>query len=225
MAEFQESHPPCESLIEEPLPEESMTPPLLPLALVIAIGWPGAGPIQAPSVPQEVRDLEGNYTGKWTMYGIDPKGEVVKRATWTDTLKAAGATVTGDRAFVTWSCEQVFDGGRPPRTSEGKEGFFLKKDGTVGESYLETFGQTTRLVKLSRTSWSYATKAAPQELAALGFPKGAIGEHVTVKMVSKDDGTETHHITRVTTVTWADKGGKERLTHFVSLNGYHQRGK
>jgi hypothetical protein len=225
MAEFQESHPPCEFLIEEPLPEESMTPTLLPLALVIAIGWPGTDTIQVQAVPQEVRDLEGNYTGKWTMYGIDPKGEVVKRAAWTDSLKAMGATVKADRAFVTWRCEQVFDGGRPPRKSEGKEGFFLKKDGTVGESYLETFGQTTRLVKLSPTSWSYATTASPQELTALGFPKGASGEHVTVKMVSKDDGTETHRITRVSTVTWTDMTGKERVTHFVSLNGYHKRDK
>jgi hypothetical protein len=226
MAEFQESHPPCESLIEEPLPEESMTPTLLPLALVIAIGWPGTDTIQVQAVPKEVRDLEGNYTGKWTMYGIDPKGEVVKRATWTDTLKATSAEVKEDQAFVTWKCEQTFDGAKgPPRKSEGKEGFFLKKDGTVGDNFLEMFGQTTRLAKLSPTSWSYATTAAPQELAALGFPKGASGEHVTVKMVSKDDGTETHHITRVTTVTWADKGGKERVTHFVSLNGYHKRGK
>ena len=139
-----------------------MTATFLPLALAIAVGWPGGGPIQAPAVPKEVRDLEGNYTGTWTMYGIDQKGEVVKRASWTDTLKATGATVKGDRAFVTWSCEQVFDGGRPPRKSEGKEGFFIKKDGAVGESYLETFGQTTRLTKLSPTSWSYATTAQPR---------------------------------------------------------------
>jgi len=193
--------------------------------MVFAIGLPGTSAIQTPAVPKEVRELEGNYSGKWTMYGIDPKGEVVKRAAWTDTLKATGATVKEDRAFVTWSCEQVFDGGRPPRKSEGKEGFFLKKDGTVGDSYLETFGQTTRIVKLSPTSWSYATAAAPQELAALGFPKGAVGEHVTVKMVTKENGVETHNITRVSTVTWTDQAGKERVTHFVSLNGYHKRDK
>ena len=95
----------------------------------------------------------------------------------------------------------------------------------MGESYLETFGQTTRLTKLSPTSWSYATTAPAQELAALGFPKGAVGEHVTVKMISKESGVETHHITRVTTVTWSDQAGKEHVTHFVSLNGYHKRGK
>ena len=87
------------------------------------------------------------------------------------------------------------------------------------------FGQTTRVQKLSNNAWSYATPAAPQELAALGFPKGATGEHVVVKMVTNEKGVETHHITRVTTVTWTDKDGKDRVTPFVSMKGYHKREK
>ena len=53
----------------------------------------GAEPKADP--PKEVRALEGTYTGTWTMYGIDEKGEVVKRMSWTDTLKASGAEVKG----------------------------------------------------------------------------------------------------------------------------------
>ena len=199
---------------------------LAPLVVAIALGGLGAASDQPTAIPKEVRDLEGNYTGAWTMYGIDANGEVVKRMTWTDTLKATGAEAKGDRAFVSWACEQVFDGAKgPPRRSAGKEGFFLTKDGSLGDNYLEMFGQTTRVMKLSPKSWSYATTAAPQELAALGFPKGAAGEHVTVKMVATEKGVETHHITRLTAVTWTDKDGRERVTQFVSMKGYHKRDK
>ncbi len=199
---------------------------LVPFCLVAAAILPVAAAEPKADPPKEVRALEGTYTGAWTMYGIDEKGEVVKRTTWTDTLKATGAEVKGDRAFVTWTCEQVFDGAKgPPRKSEGKEGFFLNKDGTVGENYLEMFGQTTRVLKLSDNAWGYATTAAPQELTALGFPKGATGEHVLVKMVTNEKGVETHHITRVTTATWMEKDGKDRVTQFVSMKGYHKREK
>ena len=112
-----------------------------------------------------------------------------------------------------------------PRKTEGKEGFFLNKDGAVGDSFLEMFGQTTRITKLSNAAWSYATAAVPQELSALGFPKGATGEHVTVKMVTNDKGVESHHVTRVSVVAWTDKDGKERVTQFVSLKGSHKRDK
>ena len=108
---------------------------LIPIALT-----PGACQAQPTEIPKEVRALEGTYTGAWTMYGIDEKGDVVKRTTWTDTLKAGSAEVKDGRAFVAWSCEQVFDGGKgPTRKSEGKEGFFLKRDGTLDQLYLRWF--------------------------------------------------------------------------------------
>ena len=47
----------------------------------------------APEVPKEVQALEGTYTGSWTMYGIDEKGDVVKRMAWTDTMTASGSEV------------------------------------------------------------------------------------------------------------------------------------
>ncbi len=36
-------------------------------------------------------------------------------------------------------------------------------------------------------------------------------------------GAETHWISRLTTVSWKDKAGKERWLQFVSLQGYHKR--
>src|SRR4051812_34286862 len=54
-------------------------------------------PRAKPDIPKEVRALAGTYTGAWTMYGIDEKGEVVKRMAWTDTMKAGSPEVKGER--------------------------------------------------------------------------------------------------------------------------------
>src|SRR5205085_8014865 len=110
-----------------------------------------------------------------------------------------------------------------PFKVEGKEGYFLNKDGGLGEYFIESFGQVHRMVKLKDNVWSYATPAAEQELTRLGFPKGASGEHVVVKVVTKEQGVETHRVIRVTTVSWKDKDGKERTLQLVSLQGYHKR--
>ena len=201
----------------------------LPLFLVAA--WAlslAAGADQkadAPKeVPKEVRALEGTYTGSWTMYGMDEKGEIVKRMAWTDTMKAVGAEVQGDRAWVSTSDEMTFEGGQiPPFKVQGQEGYFLKKDGGLGDYFIDTLGQTHRMVQVGENVWSYTTPAAAQELGRLGFPKGASGRHVFVKVVAKEQGVETHRISRLSTVTWMDKEGKERVSQFVSLQGYHKR--
>src|SRR5260370_39655981 len=92
---------------------------LLSVPLFFAAAWafsPSAGADQkadAPNdVPKEVRALEGTYTGSWTMYGIDENGEVVKRMAWTDTMKAVGPEVKGDRALVNTTDEMTFEGGQ-----------------------------------------------------------------------------------------------------------------
>jgi hypothetical protein len=175
-------------------------------------------------VPREVRALEGTYTGSWTMYGIDDKGEVVKRMMWTDTMKAGSPEVKGNRAYVMTTDEMTFTGRKaPPFKVEGKEGYFLKKGGGLGVYFIETFGQVNRMAKLGDNVWSYATAATEQDLIRLGFPKGASGQHVLIKVVAKEQGVETHRVSRVTTVRWKDKQGKERALQFTSLQGHHKR--
>ena len=175
-------------------------------------------------VPPEVAALEGVYTGSWVMYGIDGQGDIVKKMAWTDTMKAVGAEIKGDRAQVKTSDEMMFQGAKgPPFKVEAKEGYFLKKDGTLGDYFIETFGQVNRLVKIGENVWSYTTPASPQELARLGFPKAATGSHVVIKVVGKEQGVETHRISRLSTVSWKDSGGQERVSQFVSLQGYHKR--
>jgi hypothetical protein len=175
-------------------------------------------------VPAEVAALEGAYTGSWVMYGIDGQGDIVKKMAWTDIVKAGGAEIKGDRAQVKTTDEMTFEGAKgPPFKVEGKEGYFLRKDGTPGDYFIETFGQVNRLVKVGDNVWSYTAAASPQELARLGFPKGAAGRHVIIKVVGKEQGVETHRISRLSTVSWTDRGGQERVSQFVSLQGYHKR--
>jgi len=177
-----------------------------------------------PKVPAEVAALQGVYTGSWASYGVDANGKVVKRASWTDTMKAGDATVEGGRAFVATIGEMVFDGGRPPAMKiKGEEGYVLNRDGTLGEYFIKTFGQEYRMRKLDGNVWTYAAGASPQELAQSGFSNVRSGQHVVVKVVNQEDGKETHRITRVTTVNWTDTGGKSRWLQFVSLEGVHRR--
>jgi hypothetical protein len=179
-------------------------------------------PPDAP--PKEVRDLAGTYTGSWALFGIDDKGEIVKRMSWTDIMKAEKPEVKGDSSFVSTTDEMTFEGGNnPPFKIQGKEGYSLKKDGTLGDYFIEANGQTNRMVKVGDNVWSYTAQAAGQELTRLGFPKDASGQHVLVKVVTKELGVETHRISRLTTVSWKDKEGKERWLQFVSLQGFHKR--
>jgi hypothetical protein len=46
---------------------------------------------------------------------------------------------------------------------------------------------------------------------------------VLVKVVTKEQGVETHRISRLTTVSWKDREGKDRWLQFVSLQGFHKR--
>jgi hypothetical protein len=178
----------------------------------------------AAQVPQAVRDLAGTYVGSWTTFGIDAMGQVVPRNRWTDTIKVENPTVKGGRAFVTTTDEMAFEGGRiHPMKVPGTEGYFLNKDGSLGDYYFEAFGQVTRMRPLGEGTWAAATPANPRELANLGFANVAAARHAVVKVVTTEAGTETHRITRVTTVNWKDRQGTDRWLQFVSLQGHHKR--
>ena len=200
---------------------------VLPIPLFLASAWtfsPFAASGQATAVPKEVRALEGTYTGAWTMYGIDGKGDIVKRMAWTDTMKAANAEIQGDRAFVRTTDEMTFAGDQiPPMKVAGKEGYFVNEQGGLGDYFIETNGQTYRMVKVGENVWSYSTAADARELSRLGFPESASGKHVLVKVVTTEQGLETHQISRLTTVSWKDKEGKDRTLQFITLQGFHKR--
>jgi hypothetical protein len=179
---------------------------------------------QSAEIPKAVTAIAGTFKGEWTMFGIDGKGEVVKRFSWSDVIKAENPTLKNDRAFVTITDEMTFADSRiPPRKTVGSEGYLLNKDGSLGDYFFETSGQLVRMKQLRKDIWAYSLPASVQELASLGFSNVISGEHTLVKVVTAEQGVETHRITRLTTVNWKDGEGKERWIQFISLQGYHKK--
>ena len=175
-------------------------------------------------VPKAVRDLEGNYVGSWTLFGIDEESKVVKLASWTDTIKAENPQMDDEQAYVLTTSEMVFDGSNvPPVKFTGKEGYFLMPDGSLGDYFVETFGQISKSTQLGENVWISVTPASAQDLASYRLPNVSSGQHILNKVVTSEEGVEIHRITRVTTVNWTDQAGQERSTQFVSLQGFHQR--
>ncbi|HEV7376598.1 MAG TPA: hypothetical protein VGN95_17930 [Pyrinomonadaceae bacterium] len=175
-------------------------------------------------IPKEVKDAIGTYTGFWTSYGLDANGQVTKQVAWTDMVKAENPVVEKSRAFVTTTDEMIFEGGRiPPMTVSGKEGYFLNSNGSLGEYFIETYGQIYKMQKLGKNVFAYTVAAAPQELARLAAAKVQSAQHTLIKVITFEQGVETHNISRLTTVRWTDASGKERTTQFISLQGRHQR--
>lgn len=175
-------------------------------------------------VPQAVRDLEGTYAGSWTLFGLDEESTVIKLASWTDTIKAENAQMNGEQAYVLTTSEMVFDGSEAPAMEfTGREGYFLMPDGSLGEYFVETFGQITKSSQLGENIWITVTPASAEDLASYRLPNGSSGQHVLVKVVASEEGNEVHRISRVTTVTWTDQAGQDRSLQFVSMQGYHER--
>ena len=175
-------------------------------------------------VPQAVRDLEGTYVGTWTLFGIDEESKVVKLASWTDTIKAEDPQMDDEQAYVLTTSEMVFDGSdAPPVTFTGREGYYLMPDGSLGDYFVETFGQVTKSTELGDNVWISVTPASAEDLASYLLPNDSSGQHVLVKVVASEEGVEIHRITRVTTVTWTDQAGQDRSIQFVSIQGFHKR--
>src|SRR5262245_45569931 len=125
-------------------------------------------------VPKEVSDLVGAYSGSWKTFGIDADGKVVERSAWKDTMKADNPIRDAERAWVSTEDVMTFDGRTDgPFKLSGKEGYRLNADGSLGDYFIETFGQTYQMQKLAEGIWTYATEALPQELTQLGFPRNA----------------------------------------------------
>lgn len=125
-------------------------------------------------VPKEVRALEGTYTGSWTMYGVNDKGEVVKRAAWTDTMRATGAQIKGNRALVTTIDEMVFEGGRiPPREYSGTEGYYLKADGALGDYFIESQGANAAYGPRQRHGLELCIYRGGPGIGTVGIPQGS----------------------------------------------------
>jgi len=177
---------------------------------------------ETPKLPNEVHNLVATAKGHWTTYGLNPEGEVAKRFEYPDELTTKDLKVETGRAFVTYTAKMHFPGQDQPFIMEGKEGYYLSEDGTLGDYFTEQFGQITRYKRLSEGVWVASTKAFPQELEQFGFSNVIEGTHVMIKVIANAQSAETHRISRVTTVHWKDAVGKERWIQFTSLQGQHE---
>jgi len=129
-----------------------------------------------------------------------------------------------EQAYVLTTSEMVFDGSdAPPVTFTGREGYYLMPDGSLGDYFVETFGQVTKSTELGDNVWISVTPASAEDLASYLLPNDSSGQHVLVKVVASEEGVEIHRITRVTTVTWTDQAGQDRSIQFVSIQGFHKR--
>lgn len=177
-------------------------------------------------VPKEVRALVGTYTGSWQIYGLDSDGKPVVKMTWTDRMEAKDPIVKEGRAYVKTLDEMKFTGGIPVQKIEGIEGYYLNKDGSLGDYFFETFGQVYKMIPLTKHTWVYAMPGNPERLAFLGLVNVITARHVVVKEITHEEGgKEVHRISRVTTVKWKNRDGKVKWKQFVSLKGCHQRQK
>jgi hypothetical protein len=143
-------------------------------------------------------------------------------ATWVDTVTTGMPMVTADRAFFVATDSMDFGGGAPPMQQTFNEGFLRNKDGSIGDHFIEAFGQVTVDHEISPGVFTYAQPAAVQELQQLGFTTAVDGTHVTTKVVILESGTPVEHVTRLSTVHWKDASGADKYTQLVTLQGEHR---
>ena len=179
--------------------------------------------LTAQEVPKEVKALAGTYTGSWSMFGLDQKGTIVAKMSWTDVLEAQNPVVKDGQAYVTTIDNMVFEGNIPPQKVMGKEGYFLNEDGSLGDYFIEMAGQKLKMIKIDQDVWTYTSSVNPYEYSIMGFTDVLFAKHVLVKVITLEDEVETHRISRVTTVHWTGKDHKEQWIQFISLQGIHRR--
>lgn len=176
-------------------------------------------------VPKEVKSLVGVYKGAWSMFGPNEGGEIVKKMSWTDTIKASNPVVKDGKAYVTIIDTMNFEGGIPAQKMSGTEGYFLNKDGSLGDYFFELNGKISRMKKLEDNIWVYTIPSDQMEMRMLGFSNIVTSKHVMIKVVTWENGVETHRVSRVSTVIWKDKKGHKQRKQYISLQGMHKRQK
>ena len=177
----------------------------------------------AESALDAARRITGKYTGRWSMYGL-VSGSVVEKASWTDVLEAGSATERSGRALVEVTDLMTFPDGST-RASQFIEGYMVNADGSAGDRFYEIQGEVTIFKKLTDRDWAFQTAPEPGELWFLGFnPRDVIyASHVTTKTTTHEGGTDTDHVTRLTTIQWRTADGKLHASQFVSMKGEHTR--
>jgi hypothetical protein len=86
-------------------------------------------------------------------------------------------------------------------------------------------GQELKMHEIGEDVWTYTASVSSYEYSMLGFSNVSFGKHVLIKAITRKNGSETHRISRVTTLAWKDDSDTERWIQFVSLKEFHERQK
>ena len=182
-------------------------------------------PVAASPQLAAARSLVGHYTGGSTVYGINAAGEIEKKYSFTEDITATDPQVKDGLAFV--NVVDLISG--VPFPIKWTEGFHLDARGSIGARYFlpEMPGAVETVEKdlAEAGSATFETDLRPNEEAELGFGGRDIlyKKHTTIKNVVTSGNSETHVITRLTTITWKDAAGAIQTKTFVSMNGTQER--
>ncbi len=186
---------------------------------------PSSPPSATDPVLASLETIAGEYTGEWTLRGVDETGAPKVVMSWTDEVSVPFEPIREPgRAYLSVTDEMTFEGPVPARTVTFKEGFLVADDGSVGERFFnQGDGGAVVETELAPGVYTFSQVATPEELATLGFTDANPGTHVTVKTTTRDGSVEQEHISRVTTAQWRDADGRPHTTQMVTLEGMHRR--
>ncbi|MDP6032729.1 MAG: hypothetical protein QGI00_11705 [Candidatus Marinimicrobia bacterium] len=177
--------------------------------------------LHAQSIETELNKISGEFVGEWNLFQYS-NGEIIKAASWIDTLTATNPVINDTIAYVTVKSTMTFDNSHiPPYKMEFEEGFELL-DGNIVNHFFNVMGTKAIESNITENTYVIAQPISTFELNQLGFSSAIEAYHTTLKVIVIVDGVELHKVTRISTVVWESKKGNESV-QFVSLKGYHKR--
>ena len=181
-----------------------------------------AGNAYSQTIEAEINKLSGVFTGEWTTYKLNEKGEVVKVNAWQDTLRAGTPIINDTLAYVNINSVMHFENEFiPPYKMQFTEGFKLS-DGEIEHHFFTIMGAEHIEHKINEHTYVITQPIMPFELKQLGITSAKTATNTTVKEIIDLNGKEVHLVTITSTIVWVEND-EEKYTQYVSCKGYHKR--
>ncbi len=193
------------------------------LMFVIIIFILTIGFAKTQTIEDEINKLSGNFVGEWTSFKNDATGNIVKSASWKDTLLASKPIKNDSILYVNVHSKMVFDNPHIPVYEVNfKEGLYFKNN-VVLKHFFTYRNLEVEQIKLDNNTYAYSQKVETFEFPQMGFNSATEGTHTMVKVIVNIDGQEIHKVKRITTILWKDDNNSVQSSQFVSLSGYHKK--
>ena len=181
-----------------------------------------AGNAYSQTVEAEINKLSGVFTGEWTTYKLNEKGEVVIVNAWQDTLRAGTPIINDTLAYVNINGILHFENEFiPPYKMQFTEGFKLS-NGEIEHHFFTIMGTELIEHKINEHTYVITQPIMPFELKQLGIASAKTATNTTVKEIIDLNGEEVHLVTITSTIVWV-KNDEEKYTQYVSCKGYHKK--